>query len=524
MYQSVTVPRFDGGVLLTAQPGVLGPDQLLDALNVEFSEAGSVRQRAGYAKLTSSPLANQPDSICPYYTSGGAKRLIVGNGNRLDVLDSFPGPSVANTTSPTTSPHFFARFGGPTAEVVYITNGADQVRKLSGATFSTPAGLSGETGRFLAVWDNRLVIAREGGATAGNNPSSVRFSDPADPENFAANVFEDLDPGDGESIMGLLTFRELLFVFKETKFFVFDGMGTDADGEADPSFRRVDNGIGLAASRAIATGRDGVYFLDRKGVYRTTGSDPVPVSDALDPFFTGTPSVYFQSSPINRSSIDKCAMAFHDERIWLACPTGTSTANDLTWVLDPRSGAWAPQDLPIAAMCSFRPVSDDELIFAYSGGSKNVGRHTDAYAADDMASDNTGGVAIVSRARYGWQDMGVPGVKTVREVRLVGEGGCTVRLTNDWRDTGRDTGVTFSAADLADVWTDDPSDVWTDDPEDVWGPYRQPTPKLVRGGMNRQGSVFSLVITNSTLSGTWALHRADFHLREQKIESTPEKT
>lgn len=522
-YEVATVDRWDGGVLLTAQPGVVGPSQLLDALNVEFSEAGSVRQRPGYAKLTTSALTDQPDSITPYLTTGGTKRLLVGNGNRLDVLTGFPGASVANVAT-TASPHFFVRFGGPTAEVVYIANGTDQVRKLSGTAFSTPAGLSGETGRFLAMWDNRLVIAREGGTTAGNNPSSVRFSDPADPENFTADVFEDLDPGDGEQITGMVTFRELLIVFKETKFYVFDSAGVDADGEFDPSYRRVDNSIGLAASKAVVSARDGVYFLHRNGVYRTTGSDPVPVSGALDPFFSGEPSVYFRSDPINRSAITSCAMGFHQERVFLACPTGSSSTNNRTWVLDPRSGAWSLFDLPIAAMCSFRPAADDELVFCYAAGDNHLGRHSDGYTADDMATDNTGGVAISSRARYGWQDMGAPGVKRVREVRLVGEGACEAKLTNDWEDGGQQTTVVFSAGDLNDVWSTDPADVWTDDPSDVWGPFRQPQPKLVRGGMNRAGAVFSVEFSNSTLNRPWAIHRADFHLPDTKIPSTPESS
>lgn len=517
-YSEFQIPRFDGGLVLQAQPDVLEPTQAVDLLNVTFSERGAVRSRDGFAQLTSSALTNQPDSLSGYLTSGGTKRLIVGNGNRLDVLTSFPGASAANTTAPSASPHFFARFGGPTTEAVYIANGTDQIRKLDGTTFSAPAGLSGQTGKFVAFWQNRLVVAREGGTTAGNNPSSVNFSAPIDPENFATTVYEDLAPGDGEQIMGMVAWRELLFVFKETRFFVFYGIGSNQDGTANPDYRVVDSGCGLAASKALVAARDGVYFLDHKGVYKTTGQEPQQVSDLIDPFFNGTPSIYFRSNTLNRSQIDKCAMGYWNERIYLACPTGSSGTNDRTWEFDPRYGWWSLYDLPVAAMAAFRPSNDEELVFAYSSGENHLGRHSSSFENDDMATDATGGTAITSRWRSGWLDLGSLDVKRVREEKLFGEGVCGVEVTTDFADNGTVGAVTFSTAGT-DVWTTDPADLWTDDADDVWGGTRQTVARLFRQA--RRGSVFSVEFSNSTLSTPWAMHRAVLHVADQKISSTP---
>lgn len=510
-YRPFQVPRFDGGLVLTSQPDVLEPNQALDVLNCIFSERGAVRSRDGYAKLTDTALTNQPDSLTPYLTSGGTKRLLVGNGNRLDVLTSFPGATAANTTTPTASPHFFTRFGGPTQEVVYYANGTDQVGRLAGTTFSAPAGLSGQTGKFVAFWENRLVVARESGTTGGNNPSSVNFSAPAAPEDFSTVVWEDIGPGDGEQIMGICTWRELLFVFKETYFAVFYGIGTAADGTADPQWRAVKADCGLAAPKAVVAARDGVYFLDRKGVYKTTGQEPQLVSDAIEPFFTGSPTQYFQSETLNEASIDQAAMGWFKERLYLACPTGVSSTNDRTLVFDPRYGWWSLYDLPVAAMTPFRPSSDEELVFAYAAGDNHLGRHSSAYTADDMSTTATGGSAITSRWRSGWVDMGDPGVKRIRQTRLWGEGEVEFKLTRDFLDVGVNQSVRFGGEDTAN-WADA---VWADA---VWSFDHAIAPVLIRQG--RRGTTFSVELSHSVLNERWSAHRMDHHLAGSRVPST----
>jgi hypothetical protein len=437
------ITRF-GGLDLVSSPDEVGLNGAIDGLNFDLGVRGALRSRDGFDNFTGSELTNQPDSMTPYYVIAGTRQLLVGNGNRLDLLNT-SGTSVASQNA-NASPHFFARFGSPSAEVIYIANGTEPIRKLSGTTFSDPAGMATQNGKFLAVTpqSNRLVIARHSSTLGGVNPSSVYFSNAGDAETFGANDWVDLDPGDGEAITGMIAWRDYIFVFKETKFWVYYGESTDDTGGAVFNFRKIATGIGLAASKALAVGREGVYFLDRTGVYLTSGGPPTLVSDPLDPLFSGGLSGFYQGSGVSQTSINKSAMAWFNERLYVAVPTGASTTNDRVLVYDPRHGYWLLWDIPAAALNTFRIGDTPELVFAYATGLNYVGRHSSAYTTDD-------GAALVSRYRSGLYDLGSPGrEQRVTRTRLWGVGTVTWKTSRNWESLSTGTSAVLGTAPAVD--------------------------------------------------------------------------
>lgn len=498
-------PGFAGGLNLRDQPNQVNPTQAVDLLNVALIEREGIRSRDGYAKFSASALTNRPDSLAAFYTSGGTAQLVVGNGNRLDALNS-AGTSIANV-APTASPHYFARFGGPTAELLFIANGTDTVRQWNAAAFSTPA-YTGTTpnGKFLAVtsWDNRLVSARRASTTAGNNPSTVLFSDQGVPTTFTAANYIDLTPGDGEVIMGVISWERYLFVFKESKFFRIYGTGRNVDGSPIFQYEAIDTGIGLAASRALCAGRDGVYFLGRNGVYKTTGARPELVSSLIDPFFAGVTPDFFLSSALNISSIATAAMTFHNEQVWLAVPTGTSTTNNRLFVYDPRYQYWTLYDIPASALAPFRPSTTTDLLFAYATGTNDVGRHASGQSTD-------AGTAISSRWSSGWTDIGLPQRKTIRESVLWGKGRVRYGVGVDFASPFNTQVIDFNAN--TDTWGDGlGSDTWgSGSGTDLWGTGLKLTPKLNRQAA--RGTLFSLVLQNVN-STAWSVYRTTLRLRE----------
>jgi hypothetical protein len=515
-YKQFPYRGFGGGLNLHSSPDAVPEDEALDALNVQFSERAAVQQRAGYAQLTTAEGTNRYDSLTAFYKSDGTKQLVAGAGNRLEAI-STAGGVIANIATPTANPHFFQRFGGPTAEHLYIANGTDTVRRWTGAAFETPA-YTGATpdGKFLGLstTDNRLVVARFNGTVAGDNPSTVRFSNEGVPTTFTSTHYEDLTPGDGEEIMGVATWRDLIFVFKQSKFFVFYGNTVGDDGEPIFNYRPVDAGVGLAASRALAVTPHGVYFLDRTGIYLTTGSEPARVSDKVEPIFTGGSSTYYQGGELNDAAISAATMVYHDERLWLSFPSGGSTTNDRNLVFDRHEGWWTLYDIPAGPMAVFRPGNVEELIFGYASGLKHLGRHfaNSSYTADNMDTSGAGGTAITARWLGGWFDLDHPAVKTIRESKIAGTGVVTVSIYRDFSTSpsfSREVQFTPDGA-LYDSGLLYDSGV-------LYGPSRIIKTKPLRRAV--RGEVFAVGLSNDNLNKSFTVHRLVTHIREARVPS-----
>lgn len=519
MYRPFQYKGFGGGLNLRDGPDVVSEEQALDLLNVLFDMRGSVAQRSGYAKFTQAVGTNVYDSLAPFYKSDGTKQLIAGAGNRLEALDA-GGNVIASSAAPTASPHFFERFGGPTSEDIYIANGTDAVRRWNGAAFSAPT-YTGVTpsGKFLAldVTSNRLLNARFTGTTAGNNPSTVRFSDEGDPLAWGDTHYQDFAPGDGEEIIGLVTWRDLVFVFKPSRFWVVFGFQPDDEGEPDMMFRPVDAGVGLAASGAVAVAEQGIYFLSRNGIYFTTGSQPARVSDIVEPVFHGATFLSVYADPdfvLNDASIAQCSMVYHDERLWFSYPGGASAVNNRQLIFDPHEKWWSAANMQMGAMCTFRPADVEELMFAYASPTKRVGRYVEGrYTADDMAVDGTGGSAINARWQGGWFNYGTPAVKTIREAKISGNGLVTVEYFRDYRQVGQIT----QAVELSPPVGLYDDGLLYDTPGLLYGPSGVIQAKPLRKAI--QGESFSLRLSNSTINRSFKVHRLTTHVREVRVPS-----
>jgi hypothetical protein len=513
--------QFGGGLNLRDKADVVREDQAIDLLNVEFSEVGAIKQRDGYAELTASSLTNRVDSLIPIYKPDGTKQLLAGCGTRLEALNT-SGAIVSSLTGKTSGPWSFVRFAAPGSEFAYAGNGVDTVVRWDGAAWSAPANMpkSGSLCALTGAKSNRLVSTGYGtGATSGptasaSNPSRVHFSDPGTPETWTANNFIDLEPGDGEQIMAAVLWHDRVFVFKESKFFVFGDESTKGDGTPQFDYYAVDTGVGLAARGAICAGREGIYFLSRQGVYVTNGGPPVSLSDIVEPFFVGNPEVYFLSSTLNQAQVSLARMTWHKERLFLSVPTGTATANDRTLVHDLRHGWWSVWDIPGSGLASWRKSDQPELHFGYAAGANKVGR-VSVGSTDDV------GAVITSRWRSGWGDYGQSVVKTLRESKLWGTGAVTCNLSKDFERSPVQTAVAVFGSGVTDLWAAGAtaSDVWGDGTNlaDLWSGAGQVSPALVRKAI--RGNVLSTEFVNQTGYPSWSIHRVSKHLRERRVPS-----
>lgn len=255
--------------------------------------------RDGLVKATGSALTNPADRLHPH----DASYLLAGCDTRLEALNTSYSVA-ASATGLTTSvdPWAFATVGSPSGTTTYCSNGANTARKWNGSAWSSPTctvdGVAGKVmpkGRCygLLPQSNRLAVASFQGTTDGPNSGAssghhVYFSAAGDPETWTSTNYVQLTPGDGENITAMARWRDMLFVFKRTKFFVFGTPSTDATGAAVFNYREVASGVGAYSQGAVCAAADAVYFACPQGMYRTTGGDPVRVSDDVAPLFDQT--------------------------------------------------------------------------------------------------------------------------------------------------------------------------------------------------------------------------------------------
>lgn len=445
-YQPFPVEQF-AGLNLVDDPAEVGASGAVDLLNVDVDKRGRVRSRDGFDNLTASAATQRLSGIGAFYKSDGTKQALVsadaGVNSFLRAYDTAGAAVGSDVALNAVKEPDFTRFGGPTGERIYVASWRvlvttpNTVRRWDGSTWTVPAGmLSGLYALEVQASDNRLV-----GATTDSNASRIAFSDAGDPETWGVNNWVDLTPGDGERITGLVAWRELVFAFKETKFFVFTGTTIDGDGNPEFRPRPVSTGVGTVARQCAIATPNGVYFLSRRGIYRTTGGDPVLVSRAVDPIFRGGASSLYLGGVLNHAAINACQMAWHDERLYFAFPSGSATTNDRLLVFDPEADQWLLWDVAVNGLASFRVGDAPELAFTYATGSNHVGRLASTYTTDD-------GTAITSRYQSGFYGLGAPGSTAyTRWTRLWGSGAPTVSVLTDYGTTDANAGtVTLATA------------------------------------------------------------------------------
>jgi hypothetical protein len=512
---------FGGGLNLRDKSDSVDPAQCIDALNVLFTDRGAITQRPGYDNLTSSALTNRPASLEAFYTSSGTKQLLAGCGTRLEAVEAGGGVK-ASATGLTNAVWDFTRFGKPNGEVAYAGNGTDTLRKWNGAEWTAPkATVDGVAEKAmpkagsLCVWPaagNRLIATRFSTTTGGPNaatssPDHVWFSDPGDPESWHTTGTEEntvqLMPGNGEPIQAAITWKDFVFVFKETSFFVFTHQGVDTEGSPEFVFRPVEAGVGLAAPRAVCIHPSGVYFMSRNGVYRTTGQEPELISSLVEPIWSADVSPFYLGGTLATGSITNCAMGAWEDRVYFAFPS--ESANSRVLVYDPRFEWWSLYNIQASCLATFRPSSAEELVFGYASGSNHIGRHSSTYTNDD-------GAAIESRWRSGWFDFANPDAKVLGSAKFWGSGKVQQATGCDFR---QDPGT------LAPLDFSDPTAPEWGSPE--WGEFEwAETRGLVQKSRMTAvlGTTFSLYFTNSTLDQEWSMHRSTHHLREIDKPST----
>lgn len=436
----VPLERFSG-LNLRDDPQEVGWNGAIDLLNADVDQRGRVRARDGYDNFTTVAGSLRYDTLLTYTGAGvDTPHLIaaasgLGSPSQVDALNVSGGVIASATAKATISrPYSLVAYGTPTATYVFCANGSDTVFRWNGAAFATPAYTgTTPTGRCLAVQpaDNRLVVGNQ-----GSTESRVLFSDPGDPLTFGADNYVDLTPGDGQVIQTLVSWREMLFAFKDRRFFVFYGNSTDSTGGAVFNYRPVDAKVGTPGINSACAAPGGVYFVTDDGVYVTTGGAPQRISGAISPLFDDDTHAYYLGDTINKAELRWASLCWHDDRLYVSVRTGASAYNNRLLVYEPATEAWTIWDVPASCVTEHTVANVPRLVFGYATGSNHVGVVSPSYTTDD-------GTAISWRYRTGFADLGTPmSEKIVRGWLLDGQGTVTAKVAVN--DGSLDSGVSVA--------------------------------------------------------------------------------
>lgn len=494
------IPLSDFGKGLNLASGPLDPSWAIDCLDVTYGRA--IKSRPGWGYLTQN--AQTYTKLHPWHNTAGTKYLLAARSGNTDVLDNAGATAYTEAKTFTSA----ASFGSPGNEVVYLADGTNTVFKFTGTAFSAP-GASQPKPRYVTVKtdDNRLVAT---GFTAGANgpagatvsESTVHFSDELAPETWTANSYVQLAPGDGEKIQGCVTWRSMVFVFKESRFWVFTDTTTDSGG--DPKFnRREVSGAGLAAPNAVAVSPEGVYFLASDGIYFTNGGNPERLLEQeMGPIFGTTNPRFFSSRTVNQSAISGSAAEFHNGRLYMAVPMNGSSSNNRVIVWDRAFGWWSVYSLAANDLANWNPDDAEELLIAQP--TAEVIRHADSYTTDN-------GQPIAAFSRQAWLDAGQR--MSVRQFKVWGDGEVSCSVATDYAyRTG--TEVVADLTSQAEPWGDGVGDAdWGTGVEGdfEWGPDGVYRHKTVRG-LRSRGFIFSFQFSNNSSSTPLAVEQASVQL------------
>jgi hypothetical protein len=405
-----------GGLNLAVDPADAGAASAVDALNVTLDRPGQVATRPGVSLLTNAvPNANHLGR----FDNGGTPQIVAVDsvGGHIYVRDS-AGASVASVAA---TAYGMAKTGGTTAGAMWFSTNAGLYKWTGSGSITLTVTSALAKAPLCASWRTRLVT---GQTNATLNLSQVAFSDAGDPTTFGATNWVDLDPGDGERVAALIPWRELLFVFKATKMYVFYDTATHADGTPEFVYNRVSVSKGLfsqdfSVSPLACAAPDGVYFVADDGVYRTTGNTPVKVSAALDPWWrretlpdlTGLPTPFVA-----------WGLSYARGKLYLSLFNANTGLVGNCAVYDIASGGWTAYDLAIQSVADFAFTNQPDPILSTPGG---IYRHGYAYTDD-------AGSAIAWRWKSGKYGLAKPGeVAITQESRLFGTGTPTLTLSSE---------------------------------------------------------------------------------------------
>jgi len=419
------------GLNLRDQAAEVPVSALVDSVNWRIDENGALVKRLGYQSWADSDeLAGAPLEQATFSPTTGTIDLVFACGDGHVYTSPGDGvfTSIASGLSTTARPSFTML-----NDVLYWANGVDDLQSWDGSSLTAIA--AAPTGRFVAVWRNRLWIAGD-----PTHPRRVYWSDILDPTSWNSLNFVDLaEIGGGDQITGLIPAPNigssfdgadgLLVYMQHSTHRVFDDTDNSAGAIIGGGNVLIDGGTGTTSHRSLTHLNGRVWSVCPQGVYSTDGHGTLRLE-------TGRLGSFFRNV-VNAAHLDNATGIAWQGSYWLALASTGSAANDL--ILEVYAGYPTGGDgqhpvmahtIPAGSWSIYPAAPGDQLVFCDSstGNTKRVRQY--GIGGADTTGQSTA-QPITAQARSGAWIFGSPHPKRIRRVQAIGRGTLSIGFVED---------------------------------------------------------------------------------------------
>ncbi len=378
------VITFNAGYATDLAPQVRELTFLDKAENIIYEVNGSARKVGGAAKINSSAITGGPSitGMYDFWTSGTGgtdtqKFVAVTSDGKVwkeDMDGTFDEITGAASISPNAIP-VFAQMGDKLS-IWFNTN--DTPLKYTGTGNVTSLGGTPPVGRGCLIHANRPWAW---GMNA--NASRITYGTSTDIEDWTTDDGSiDIDPDDGDRIIGCASYKETLFIFKgPNKGSIHTITGNTV---ATFSLKPLTKGIALQSHNSIIPVGDDVWFMSDQGIHSLSATQNFGnfAGAFLSRFLRG----YFRSN-INRTNLSKVWGVNYAEKgcaLWALTASGASTNNTalgISYVRAQEEGlkpfTWTGRTCVSAALRIHPTTKLREVVF---GGNDGFARRQDTTA------------------------------------------------------------------------------------------------------------------------------------------------
>lgn len=321
--------------------------------NIEYVEGGAARKRMGYA-AAGTGLTNAPRGLSQFLSESSNYPMTV-DGTALMKYQSSAWTTCGGVTVDGSANITITPLLGRT----FVWDGVNGGAMWDGSSFTRPGTMP--KAKFSVIYKGYHVAS----GTPGQ-PFRLYFAPSTTPQRFTNNIAPvspgdvtvhnstevpgatdftstdatvraiDINKNDGQKVMGIGFFQDVLIVFKENS--IYQLYFNSSNGFV---VERISSSYGAVCHGAIASVENDCYFLTDKGVY-VLGNEPNFYASIRTNELSSRTKTLIQR--INPLYYERCRAYYYDDRYFLSVPLDASTTCNAMIVYDRRFYAWAHWD------------------------------------------------------------------------------------------------------------------------------------------------------------------------------------